>query len=396
MFEAFEKLPDDPILGLSVAYKKDTNPAKVDLGVGVYKTESGTTPVFQAVKQAETLKLQNESTKVYTGIEGDPVFCEQIQKLVLGENHPVYRDERSCAISAPGGSGALRVAAEVINSRKPGARLWVSQPSWPNHIPLLGTAGLTIKEYPYYDDKHHSIDSDKMFEQISGLGKDDVLLLHACCHNPTGADLTLEQWQEITRLAQKNGFIPFVDFAYHGLGKGLDQDAEGLRYMAASVPEMVIAYSCSKNFGLYRDRIGGLIITTDNPQTTEAVWSHMKGVARRLYSVPPAHGAIVTGMILSDSMLRQSWESELTSMCQHINSLRALFADTLQKKHTGRDFSFIKSQYGMFSLLGLSTDQVLRLRNEFSVYMVNSSRINIAGISNKNVDYLTDSIVAVI
>jgi len=396
MFEAFEKLPDDPILGLSVAYKKDTSPAKVDLGVGVYKTESGTTPVFQAVKQAETLKLQNETTKVYTGIEGDPVFCEQIQRLVLGSDHPAYSGDRSCAISAPGGSGALRVAAEVINGRKPGTRLWVSQPSWPNHTPLLGTAGLTIKEYPYYDDKAHAIHHEKMFDQIARLGKDDVLLLHACCHNPTGADLSLEQWQEIARLAQKNGFIPFVDFAYHGLGRGLGEDAEGLRHLAACVPEMVIAYSCSKNFGLYRDRIGGLIITTENPLTTEAVWSHMKNVARRLYSVPPAHGAIVSGMILTDPGMRQSWESELAAMCTHINTLRALFADTMQKKDPHRDFSFIKSQYGMFSLLGLSTEQVQRLRTEFSIYMVNSSRINIAGISHNNVEYLTDSILAVI
>jgi len=396
MFEAFEKLPDDPILGLSVAFRKDTNPSKIDLGVGVYKTAGGITPVFQAVKQAEAIKLENESTKVYTGIEGDPVFCEQIQKLVLGENHPAYREGRSCAISAPGGSGALRVAAEVINSRKPGANLWVSQPSWPNHTPLLGTAGLTIKEYPYYDNNSHGIRTDQMLDQISRLGKDEVLLLHACCHNPTGADFTMEQWKEITRLAERNGFIPFVDFAYHGLGKSLDEDAEGLRHLAASVPEMVIAYSCSKNFGLYRDRVGGLIITAERPQTAEAVWSHVKSAARRLYSVPPAHGAIITGMILSNPEMKQSWESELTGMREHINMLRAMFAESMQKKNSGIDFSFIKSQYGMFSLLGLSTEQVQRLRTEFSVYMVNSSRINIAGISHSNIDYLTDSILTVI
>jgi len=396
MFEAFEKLPDDPILGLSVSYKKDTNPKKVDLGVGVYRDEKGTTPVFGAVKRAESIKLANESTKTYTGIEGDTVFCEQIQGLVLGKDHTSLRDGRSCAIAAPGGSGALRVAAEVINSWRPGAELWVSKPTWPNHIPLLGTAGLTMKEYPYYDDQGHSIRNDLMLEQVSRLGKNDVLLLHACCHNPTGADLSLAEWREISRLAQKNGFIPFVDFAYQGLGKGLEQDAEGLRHLAASVPEVLIAYSCSKNFGLYRERVGGLIITTGKKATTDAVWSHMKQVARRLYSVPPAHGAMIVGMILADPELSKSWATELDGMCNRINSMRALFTDRMKKKGPKHDFNFIKSQYGMFSMLGLSVEQVERLRNEFSVYMVNSSRVNIAGISADNIDYLTDSINAVL
>ncbi|MEX2353780.1 MAG: amino acid aminotransferase [Gammaproteobacteria bacterium] len=395
MFETFKKLPDDPILGLSVAHMNDPNPDKVDLGVGVYRDENGITPVFQAVKEAETIKLESELTKVYTGIQGDPVFCEEIQKLVLGADHPAIRDGRSCAVATPGGSGALRVAAEVINSRQPGADLWVSKPSWPNHIPLLGTAGLTIQEYPYYDDQNHNIRNDQMLEQISKLGKDDILLLHACCHNPTGADLTLEQWQEITRLALKNGFLPFVDFAYQGLGKGLERDAEGLRHLAASVPELVIAYSCSKNFGLYRDRVGAMILLTEQKQTTEAVWSHMKSTARRLYSVPPAHGAIIVGMILSDPDMRQSWESELDDMCQRTNGVRKMFSETMKNKHSSQDFSFIDSQYGMFSLLGLTKEQVQRLRDEFSVYMVSSSRINVAGISRNNIDYLTDAILAV-
>ena len=306
------------------------------------------------------------------------------------------KDGRSCAISAPGGSGALRVAGEVINNWKPGANLWVSRPSWPNHTPLLGTAGLTIKEYPYYDVEQHALLDGPMMEQISRLGKDDILLLHGCCHNPTGADLSLDHWREITSLAEKNGFIPFVDCPYQGLGNGLDEDTAGLRHLADSVPELIVAYSCSKNFGLYRDRVGSSIIVTENKTSSEAAWSHMKSVARRLYSVPPAHGAILVGMILGESELRQNWETELSIMQKRINDLRETFADQMQTKGSNRDFEFIKSQNGMFSILGLSVEQVQRLRSEFSIYMVNSSRINIAGVSVDNVDYLTESILSVL
>ena len=396
MFEAFEKLPDDPILGLTAAYQADTNQRKVDLGVGVYRDAKGKTPVFDAVKRAEAIKLEKETSKTYTGIEGDPVFNEYIQKLILGDSHPSLADGRSCAIVGPGGSGSLRVAAEVINSWKPGAKVWVSKPSWPNHIPLIGTAGLSMNEYPYFDDQTHSIKTDQMLDQIGKLGSNDVLLLHACCHNPTGADLDMDLWKEITRLAQKNGFIPFVDFAYQGLGKSVEADAEGLRYLAAAVPEMIIAYSCSKNFGLYRDRVGALQIVTKNQTSTEAVKSHMKSVARRLYSVPPAHGAILVGMILADPVLKQSWSKELESMCERINSMRTLFTEQMQKKGSKQDFSFVRSQYGMFSILGLSVEQVQKLKKEYSVYMVNSSRVNIAGISKDNIGYLTDSVLAVL
>ena len=396
MFESFEVLPDDPILGLIGAYNSDNNPRKIDLGAGVYKDQEGITPVFDAVKQAEAQKFKIEKSKTYTGIDGDPLFCEKIQSLVLGEQHPAVIESRSCAIAAPGGSGALRVAGEVINAWKPGANLWVSNPSWPNHRPLLGTAGLTIHDYPYYDVATNTLLVDAMMEQVTKLGKDDVLLLHGCCHNPSGADLSLDDWHEITRLAQKNGFIPFVDFAYQGLGNGLDQDAAGPRHLAASVPEVIIAYSCSKNFGLYRERVGSPIIVAQKPDHAIAARTHMKSVARRLYSVPPAHGAILVGMILDDPSLRKNWQDELESMQHRINSLRKLFSTKMQEKGSKKDFSFIEQQNGMFSILGLSKEQVHRLRSEFSVYMVDSSRINVAGISPDNVEYLTDSIIAVL
>lgn len=396
MFEAFEKLPDDPILGLTTAYNADPNPNKIDLGAGVYKTEDGNTPIFSAVKKAEAVRLETETSKGYTPISGDPLFAERIQPLILGEGHAALRQGRSCAVSTPGGSGALRLAAELINSWKPGVNLWLCKPSWPNHIPLLGKAGVNIKEYPYYDHASHGLFFDDMLEALAVLGPQDVVLLHGCCHNPTGADLTPEQWREVAKLAGERGFVPLVDFAYQGLGDGVDKDSEGVRMLTDTVPEILIAYSCSKNFGLYRDRIGALQVVTAERSHTEAAFSHMKSIARRLYSVPPAHGAMVVGTILSDEKLRRSWEEELDGMCRRINDLRALFADTMKKKGSPRDFDFIRDQKGMFSFLGLNKEQVQKLRNDYSIYCVDNSRINVAGISPGNVDYLTDSILSVI
>lgn len=396
MFESFEKMPDDPILGLTVAYNEDPNPRKIDLGAGVYKTEDGNTPIFDAVKKAEAIRLETETTKTYTPISGDPAFCERVQPLILGTGHPALRDGRACAAATPGGSGSLRLAGELINSWKPGANLWVSRPTWGNHIPLLGQAGLKIREYPYYDADSHGILFEEMLQTLSGLGPGDVVLLHGSCHNPTGADLSQEQWQEVASTAAERGFLPLVDFAYQGLGDGLEQDAFGVRLLAETLPEMLIAYSCSKNFGMYRDRIGALVAVAPSPDAAGAVLSHMKVNARRLYSVPPAHGAIVVATILADPGLRQNWERELDGMCGRINDLRALFADTMKKKGAPQDFGFIKNQKGMFSFLGLDKDQVRRLREEYSIYVVANSRINVAGISPVNVDYLTDSILAVL
>ena len=396
MFSSFKKLPDDPILGLAAQFKVDTNPNKIDLGVGVYKNEGGTTPIFEAVKRAEAIRLEQELTKTYTGIEGDPIFCEQIQALILGESHPALVEGRTSAIAAPGGSGALRVAGELIDSWRSGANLWISKPSWPNHIPLLATAGLTTHEYPYYDHDNHSIRFEAMLDQFNKLGPEDVVLLHGCCHNPTGCDPTDEQWREITELAGKRKFIPFLDFAYQGLARGLDEDAYGARLLAESVPEMLVAFSCSKNFGLYRDRIGALMVVTEKPEHAVAAFTHMKSIARRLYSLPPAHGAMIVASILTDPVLRNSWESELKAMTNRINSLRQLLVEALQKKGSPKDFSFIASQYGLFSFLDLSKEQVERLREEFSIYLVGNSRINIAGVNPENVEYLAESIIAVL
>jgi aspartate aminotransferase len=297
---------------------------------------------------------------------------------------------------APGGCGGLRLGAELVNRSRPGATIWLSQPTWNNHVPLLGGAGLRIREYPYYDPDRHVVDFAAMMQTLSGVEKSDVVLLHACCHNPTGADLTEQQWNEVAAVARKQGFLPFVDLAYQGLGNGLEEDAYGPRRLAETVPELLLAYSCSKNFGLYRDRIGMVATLAKDAASAEAAETHVTSIARGIYSMSPSHGGAIVKTILADKALYDVWKKELDAMRTRINGLRALLSDTLSKKNSPRDFSFIKDQRGLFSLLGLSKEQMQRLRSEFSIYAVESSRINIAGISPKNVDYLAESIIAVL
>lgn len=396
MLEAIKKLPADPILGLTAAYNQDPNPKKIDLGAGVYKDESGNTPIFAAVKQAETLWAAQEKTKVYTPQPGFADFNEQILPLVFGADHDVIVKHRAASVMAPGGSGALRISAELLHRAQGEGNLWVSTPTWGNHIPLLGSAGLQIREYPYYDNATHEIRFDDMLKTLRGLGKSDMVLLHGCCHNPTGADLSREQWQAVAEVAAKQGFVPFIDMAYHGLADGLEEDVYGLRLMAKSVPEMVAAYSCSKNFGLYRERIGAAIVIGRDQTAAETGLSHFTNIARQIYSMPPSHGGAIVKLILQTPDLRASWKAELDAMRTRINSLRALLADTLRDKQSPMDFSFIRKQRGMFSMLGINREQVLRLRDEYSIYIVDSSRINIAGISPKIIGYLADAIISVL
>lgn len=396
MFETIEKLPADPILGLTAAYDEDRSPTKVDLGVGVYRDESGQTPIFAAVKRAENLWLDRESTKVYLPPPGYPEFNSAIQHLILGAAHRALAENRVRSVMTPGGCGAVRVGAELLNRSRPGAAIWVSKPTWANHVPLLSSAALKISEYPYYDEQRHVVDFDAMLEALRRAGKHDIVLLHGCCHNPTGQDLNREQWQAVNRLAEKQGFLPFVDLAYQGLGDGLEEDAYGARLLASTLPEMVLAYSCSKNFGLYRDRIGALLLFTADAARADAGLTHINHIARGMYSMPPAHGGAIVKTILSDRELFRMWKEELDGMRTRINSLRALFADTLARKKAPRDFQFIKNQRGLFSLLGVSKEQVQRLREKYSIYFVDSSRINIAGMSPKNIEYLADAIIAVL
>ena len=396
MFESLKPVAMDPILGLMAAYRADARANKIDLGVGVYMNDRGHTPVMASVKEAETQLMQLETTKSYQGIAGDPDYNQRMLELLFGADHSILSSGRIKTIQAPGGSGALRVGAEVIQRARPEAKLWVGVPTWPNHIPLLGGAGFEIEEYPYYNRDSHQIETEAMMETLRQVPAGDMVLLHGCCHNPTGADLSHEQWDMIADLALERGFVPFIDTAYQGLGDGLDEDAYGLRMMAERLPELVVASSCSKNFGLYRERTGSITCIADSAEQADIVASQTMSVARQMYSMPPAHGALLVSLILGDQQLRANWEAELTEVRERIKSMRSLLADNINGNAAGIDFSHIKQQRGMFSFLGLNTAQLDQLREEFGVYIVSSSRVNLAGINSNNIDYLSSSILSVL
>ncbi len=395
MFQSIERRPPDPILGLSAAYKNDTNPKKVDLGVGVYKDEAGNCPVMKAVKTAENKLWQTEDSKSYIAQAGPELFIKHTAQLLLGADSSALRDNRVATVLAPGGSGSLRVAAEFVARNYPDTRIFVSDPTWNNHIPLLGSAGLKLELYPYYDYVSHQIKFDQMMSKLKNAGKGDLVLIHGCCHNPCGADLTHSMWEALADAALKQGFTPFIDLAYQGLGDGLDEDVYGLRLLAKTLPEVIVASSNSKNFGLYRERTGAVMVIADSATAAEAAASQVVGTAREMYSVPPAHGAALVAMILDDATLRNEWDAELTEMRDRINGLRATLVKKLKAKSGNYDFSFIQKEKGMFSFLGLTPEQVKKLIGTYSIYLVGSSRINVAGLNAANIDYTVDSILAV-
>ena len=392
MFEALKPLPADPILGLSAAYREDSSVDKIDLGVGVYKDETGATPIMAAVKKAEALRLDRENTKTYQSPAGDPEFDRAIAELLLPE---VSAQGRVATAQAPGGTGGLRIAAGLVQRSNPGATVWLSKPTWANHRPVFESAGLAVQEYPYYSATLGGVDFDAMSRTLRQLGPGDVVVLHGCCHNPTGADLNEEQWQLVAETAQEQGFLPLVDIAYQGFANGLDEDAFGVRCLARQVPELIAVSSCSKNFGLYRERTGAVCLVSADRQRRDQALQHLLNVARSNYSMPPAHGAAIVSSILGDAELRVLWQQELTQMRVRMNDCRNLLADRLSQAGLGESFDHIRDQRGMFSYLGISVEQVRRLREEFSIYMVDSSRINIAGVNTHNLDYLAGALVAV-
>ncbi len=397
MFESLRAVPADPILNLSVLYRQDTNPNKVDLGVGVYKDETGHTAIMAAVSRAQERLLVEEDTKTYVGMAGSKRFCDLLSQVTLGTDHQVLTDNRIALAQTPGGSGALRVLGEFINVAKPGATVWVGNPTWANHIPVMTSAGLMVKQYPYYDAKTRGVDFDAMMAALEADAQaGDVVLLHGCCHNPSGADLNLAQWQATADLIKAKGLLPYVDIAYQGLGEGMDEDAAGLRLMANTVPEMVIASSCSKNFGLYRERTGMAMVITATAEQASLAQSQMNSVIRSNYSMPPSHGAMVVETILADPKLKQMWRDELKTMRKRIKDLRSQLVDAIKAEGVEQDFSFIKRQNGMFSFLGVSAEQVDKLVNEHSVYLVGSSRINLAGLNQHNIAYVAKAIAAVL
>lgn len=396
MFESLKLLPADPILGLMAAHRADTNPKKVDLGVGVYKDEQGQTPVMRAVKAAESRLLANQDTKTYVSPAGQEIFNHLVAGLIFGDKLRDNLSTRRVTFQTPGGCGGLRLAAEFIQKVRPASRILVSDPTWANHVPLLGEAGLQIEKYPYYDYQQHAIRFDAMMDNISEAGPGDLVLLHGCCHNPCGADLNQEQWQQIAELSSEKGFTPFIDLAYQGLGDGIDEDCFGVRLLADTLPELIVVSSCSKNFGLYRERTGSLSVITASADTSKAAASQIAATARGIYSMPPDHGAAVVSEILNEDSLNSDWLSELGDVRSRIHGLRTALVEALSQKGIDQDFSFIQREKGMFSFLGLNVEQVHTLINRYSIYLVDSSRINIAGINSSNIDYLAESIGAVL
>ncbi len=393
MFEALQPAAADAILGLIGEHSADPRAEKVDLGVGVYRTEAGETPVLRAVKKAEHRLVGSQGTKAYVGTAGDPQFNAGMQQLVFAESVDAGR---IATIQTPGGSGSLRVGAGMILKGNPNAVAWVSDPTWANHTPLLGGAGLQLKVYPYYDAESHSICLDDMLETLRGADAGDVVLLHGCCHNPSGLDPSEEQWRAITDVIVERQLVPFVDLAYQGFASGLDEDAFGVRLLASRVPEMILSTSCSKNFGLYRDRVGSLSILARDAESCAVIDTQMNSYVRTLYSMPPDHGGAVVSMILHDDELRAEWVAELDEMRERLNGMGKLLHDALREKAPAHDFSHLLHSKGMFCFLGVSAEQVERLKKDFGVYMVGSSRINVAGITPSNVEYLATSIAAVL
>lgn len=391
-FEGLSPIPTDPILGLSAAFKDDPRPQKLDLGVGVYKDHSGLTPVMAAVKQAEQQLIKHQDSKVYIPPAGLPGFLDGIQTLLLSENHPVIDEKRATTVQTPGGCGALRLAAELLQSIKPGQKVWVSDPTWANHVPLLQGAGLSIVTYRYYRAESQDLDFEGMQEDLSQAQPGDVVLLHGCCHNPSGVDLNTAQWEQLSEQCLEQGLLPFVDVAYQGLGEGLDADAAGFRSMAARVPEMLIASSCSKNFGLYRERAGAITIIASNAAKASAAQSHLCAIARGIWSMPPAHGPALVETILSSAELRALWQEELDAMRTRIQNLRDQTRQRLTELNWHKDAGFISQQKGMFSFLGLSPEQVATLKQEHAIYMVDSSRINIAGLNDAGIEQLCQAL----
>lgn len=396
MFKKITAAPADPILGLTDIFRTDGRLNKINLGIGIYKDENGKTPVLTSVKKAEQYLLENETTKNYLGIEGIPALANCTQELLFGKQSHVIADKRARTAQTPGGSGALRVAADFIANQTNAKRIWISNPSWPNHKNVFTAVGLEVREYTYYDAANHALDFDGLLSSLKQAQHSDLVLFHGCCHNPTGIDPTAEQWHQLAELSVTHGWLPLFDFAYQGFAKSLAEDAESLRIFAAQHKELIVASSYSKNFGLYNERVGACTLMAEDVETADRAFSQVKAAIRANYSNPPSHGAAIVATILTNDALRTLWEQELTDMRQRIHSMRQLFVNTLQEKGAQQDFEFIISQNGMFSFSGLTKEQVLRLRDEFGVYAVNSGRVNVAGMTPDNMAPLCEAIVAVL
>jgi aromatic-amino-acid transaminase len=384
----FERLPEtqpDPLLALIGLFRDDPRPTKIDVGVGVYRDAAGGTPILRCVKAAERILLEIQDTKAYLGSDGDTRFVELIKEVAFGPD--LAADPRIVGVQTPGGCGALRLGAELIKAAQ-GSRIFIGQPTWPNHVPLLGCAGLETIEYTYYDKASRTVRFDQMMAALEQSLPGDVVLLHGCCHNPTGADLNLEQWDVLSRFVADRGLVPFIDLAYQGLGHGLEADAAGARMMVERAEQALIAQSCDKNFGLYRDRTGSLFVKAADEATARIVYGNIMSLARTNWSMPPDHGAAVVRIVLDTPDLAAGWRAEVEEMVTRIRSLRAKLAAADPR------LAYIDEQNGMFSMLPLSPEAVLELRKEEGFYMASSGRFNVAGLSDENVDRFAAKVAA--
>jgi aromatic-amino-acid transaminase len=396
MLENIAAAPADPILGLNEKFLSDPRSDKINLGVGVYKDDGGNTPVLNSVKKAETRLLAAENSKTYLGIPGSADFALAVQQLLFGADSSIIAEGRAQTAQTPGGTGGLRLAAELISRQIGATRVWVSDPTWANHKGIFQAAGLEISSYAYYDAEAHDMDFEAMLSDLGQASAGDVVLLHGCCHNPTGIDPDREQWAQLAELCSSRGLLPLFDFAYQGFARGLDEDAEGLRLFAEHCDEILIASSYSKNFGIYGERTGAFTLVARTAEVAATMFSQVKSIIRVIYSNPPKHGSALVAAVLNDAELRAEWEAEVAAMRDRIKQMRSLLVATLKNKGVKQDFGFIERQNGMFSFSGLSKDQVLKMREDSGVYAVDSGRFSVAAMTTGNMDPLCDAIAAVI
>ena len=385
LFDRLDHQPTDSLLQLIALANADPRPDKIDVGVGVYRDAAGGTPILRAVKAAERKLWETQETKAYLGSAGDIRFAELIKQIVFGPD--MARDGRIVGLQTPGGCGALRLGADLIEKANPDARIFVGQPTWPNHGPLIECAGVEMVKTPYYDTVSRRILFEEMMDALKDARPGDLILLHGCCHNPTGADLNLDQWKALTEFVTRRGMIPFIDLAYQGLGNGLEADAAGTRMMVEAVDQALVAQSCDKNFGVYRDRVGSLFVKTSSARAAEVVFGNLLQLSRTMWSMPPDHGAAVVRIVLDDPELRADWNAELKEMCARIRTLRARLAAFDPR------LAYIDEQNGMFSMLPLSPEAVLELRESHGIYMANSGRFNVVGLSDENADLFAAAVV---
>jgi len=396
MLERIEAAPRDAILGLTEAFIADPRAEKINLSVGVYQDENGKTPLLACVKEAEQRLAAAPTTKSYLPISGLREYCQAVAELAFGaEAEPLSR-KRVAWAQTPGGTGALRVAADFIHTNLPGAAVWLSEPTWPNHPQIFSAAKVAMKSYPYFDAKANALNFDGMLGAIAKMQAGDVILLHGCCHNPTGIDPTPVQWKKITDAVYNRGLLPLLDFAYQGFADGIEEDAAGLKAFVQPGAEMLVCSSFSKNFSLYRERVGALMAVAPSAEAAQSVQTQFDKVIRANYSNPPGHGAEIVNTILRDAGLRKQWEGEVATMRNRINGMRAELVKALKDHGVPGDYSFIARQRGMFSFSGLTKAQVERLREEYAIYVVGSGRINVAGLTPCNIDRVAESIRAVV